>query len=96
MRTSRSDRILAEISEAILDARLVGWDLSELTDIDAAIIDEVERMAQRCHTLIVVVAAQPPVLQQLQLRQSEYMVLGQLHSGRRPGSRPSIELPAGC
>jgi hypothetical protein len=67
--------MLAEVREAIQDARLVGWDLSDVAAIEGSAIDEIERLAERWGTLVVVVAAQPAVSLELQTRRLSNVVV---------------------
>lgn len=71
-----SPGMIAEIREAVQDARLVGWDLSELTNLDYAVLEQIDRLAQKCDTLVVVVAAPPEIERQFLDRPLGHVVLG--------------------
>ena len=68
--------MLAEVSEAVKDARLVGWDLSELADLEFSSLEQINELACKCNTLVVVVEAQPPLVRELLARPLSNVVLG--------------------
>jgi hypothetical protein len=57
--------MLAEILEAVKDARLVGWDLADVPNLEPSALEEIDRIARVNNTLVVVFAAQRPVIELL-------------------------------
>jgi hypothetical protein len=45
-------------------------------DIEGRAIDEIDRLARRWNTLVVVIDAQPPVIRKLMVRESSNLVVG--------------------
>jgi hypothetical protein len=71
-----SAAMLSEISEAVKDARLVGWDLSDVPNIELSAIQQIDDLARRCNTLVVVVEAQPHLVRELSMRPLSHVVIG--------------------
>lgn len=64
-----------EIQDAIRNAQLVGWDLSEVPDLDQSVLEFINHIAQIEETLVVIVNAQPPLAQRIE-RGLTNLVLG--------------------
>ena len=74
MKSRPSEEMLAEILEAVKDARLVGWDLADVPGFDLRALEEIDRVARVNNTLVVVFAAPRPVILELTTREFSNIV----------------------
>ena len=41
------------------------WDLSEIADLEFTDLEQIDALARKCNTLVVIIDAQPPVIRKL-------------------------------
>ena len=71
-----SAAMLDEVSEAVKDARLVGWDLGQVPHLDFGDLEQIDQLARRWNTLVVVIKAPPEITHALSTRPLSNIVLG--------------------
>ena len=68
--------MLAEVSEAVKDARLVGWDLRQIAHLEFSELEQIDQLARTWNTLVVVINARPEIIRELLIRPLSNVVLG--------------------
>ena len=71
-----SAAMLDEVSEAIKDARLVGWDLGQVPNLEFSDLEQIDQLARSWNTLVVVIKAPPEIVRTLLIRPLSNVVLG--------------------
>lgn len=69
--------LLSEITDAIRNARLVGWKLSGVSDLERSVLDSLNRIARFEDTLLVIVDAQPALARRLEIGKLSNITLGE-------------------
>lgn len=91
VKSTVSDALLAEVGEAITDARVVGWDLSAVVNVDWSALEEVDSLARRWNTLVVVVGADERVVERLQTEELSNVILSRSESAWSD-SKPGLDV----